>query len=224
MAPSSSAQELQAYVRSRLESVVDPGLGMDLEVLVSQLLSQSDAASLKEEARAVFGLGNGPQTPASRRLERCIDDIATKVFSSPKKEGKLVVNCLVCGYCNVVIGQTPQKRTYEGHMAAIQKVRQQWPKCAICADSLREQLRHGDVDNEDSKKATELAARLFRYDRDSKKKQQVVDDQNDWYNNFSSDDQQQEAKQFKQERTFTIDFAGRKVNIRQDDEEDEVSP
>mmetsp|Transcript_7434 Transcript_7434/g.24521 ORF Transcript_7434/g.24521 Transcript_7434/m.24521 type:complete len:259 (-) Transcript_7434:103-879(-) len=222
---SSSAE---AWVKGRVLEVLDPGLGLDVDVLVSTLVAQPDAASVKAEAVALFRLGP-LRTPATLKLERAIEDVARHLYPPPgavgnKRKKKAVVaakkpvarrpvNCLRCGFVNAVAAPDDGGASYDDHMAAIRKIRDQWPKCAVCGDALQEQLRFGDYEDDDDglRKAVDLAARLFRYDRETARRTKVVDDQADWY---------APPEPTSRTKNFTLDFAGRKVVIQEDQEEE----
>lgn len=218
-----------AYVRARLITVLDATLGYDVDVLTSQLLAQPNAVTFRDEAKAVFGLE--VKTPATLRIEAVIDDIVNHVYGGKKKKKfpqqqqkkkqqvtgrRLAVNCLKCGFVNGVIAEDIGTSSYEDHVRAVTKIRDQWPSCSACGASLKEQLRHGDVDDPQLSKAVALASRLVLYDRDTAKRTSVVDDQIDWY---APPDAASSSRSGGHTITFTLDFAGRKVQVSETDDD-----
>mmetsp|Transcript_20836 Transcript_20836/g.26994 ORF Transcript_20836/g.26994 Transcript_20836/m.26994 type:complete len:267 (-) Transcript_20836:4094-4894(-) len=202
------------WVKQRLDDVVDSN-SIDVEVLASHLISQSNEDDFKKEGRSML-LGQGcPPEFYKRRINKCLDDIAVRLYGkkrdTKKKQQALStkngpLNCLNCGYVNAVpmaaeggsIGDD-----YYVFMENIKLTRDQWPSCAACGDKLNEQLRYGDVGDEKQLAACiRTASKLIAFDRQATERTRVVDDQADWYRTNSTS---------WQKPTFTIDFAGRRV-------------
>ena len=165
-----------------------------------------DAAALDAEA---------PQGMEKVAAEQAARDL---VHGRTPGGGGVVVNCLACGYVNVISAKTarrPPGPTASGHSHT-------WGACSSCGASLDRDPSVTGVAG--FARALELKDRLVRYDAESIARTAVYDDESDYYTSAAwlSELEQEELKKrdaARHERlhtrrrdvTVTIDLAGRRV-------------
>lgn len=209
-----SQDDDEEWVRRRVSRAVPTLEESDVAAISKTLRSQPNAAALRREAEGLLG--------KSKAVRFCCNDLIKRLYNE-KRVGPL--NCLRCGTVTAgpmdARGEVSPSVAYAEIEKRLLARRSEWPRCPFCHESLSQQLRHGEYEDESLERAVKLAARLVQYDRETSQRTKVIDDQRDWYETSdpasSSFDDNRRAK-----LVATIDFAGRKVYdvvVAEDDEE-----